>query len=261
MTYYEDITAWYAKARSKAQGRPLGTWGRVIRQGREYKFYAQQGYNPAPFGLLTPDNVFTFLYTGMQVSRVSNTLAISLNNYTPFSVQRIAKHRYNVVHDLEVPDDTMHGHWDYPKVFGWEMFPGIRFDMATGRCLNPKDPVVRVVDPDARRVWLRALRKFKHQMRTRAKLGVFDSYVAQVLSTKDNSMPDWTSDEWLDVLYKAMRDEQYGEVLMRGLACHSIRRAWHRTSITYEHVVDAVNDVCTVTSLDLRRRFGVFEER
>lgn len=263
MTYYEELAYWYTKARSQKLGRPLASWGRVIREDENYRFYAQQGYNPEPFGLLTPDNVFTFLYTGMQVARVSNTLTSSLNNTMPFAIQRVAKHRYNVVHDKLVPPGVHR--WESPKLFGYEMYPGIQFDMATGQCLNPLDPVERVVNPDARRVWLRALRKFKRQMYTRAKLGLFDSYVAQIRSSTMSGMnrqrPDWTSDEWLDVLYAAFKDDQYSDTLLVGIAKHALARQWYQVAINYAHIIASINDVCTITSLDLRRRFGVFEEK
>lgn len=265
---YADIAQWYTKVRSPAAGRPASQWGRVIRDpvgtgvGGDYYFYVHRSYMKDPFAVVKPDNTITFLYTGSQVRRISNTLTGWLWRVLPFHMMRVAKCRYNIVHHKHTGGLPW---WQAPKVNGYAIFSGIVFDLTSGVCLNPKviDTSAAAIDTDKRKQWLRDLKRFKKDIKVRARLGLFESIYNAAdfsLSPSYKPVPDWTNQQWLDLLEAAISKGNYSSELLQGIARHAVIRKWNRTMLNAEDIYDAVDDICKVASLDLRLRYGVIKE-
>lgn len=124
---------------------------------------------------------------------------------------------------------------------------------------------MRHIDEDKRREWLRALRLFKYGVRVRAKLGliqeVCDSVHAQRSSFKVWEAPDWRHDRWVTMLCEAIRNNQFPIAVLRGFAETSKVSFFNmHVQPTPDGVVDAMNDVCRIYSVQLRKKFGVFKE-
>jgi hypothetical protein len=176
----------------------------------------------------------------------------------PLNIQRVAKCRYKIVHAK-----TSNGvWWNAPREHGYEIYPGIMFDLATGACLNPKllDRPTEI-DPDRRKVWLRDLRKFKAYIKVCIRLGTFDAIIDKMSSEEQvRQIPDWTEKQWLDLLEGAIKDKQYPEKFMRAIVDHAYTRMWMRQRVKAEEMHSSVDDICTIASLDMRLRYGVIKE-
>ena len=119
------------------------------------------------------------------------------------------------------------------------------------------------VDPDRRREWLRALRRFKYGIRVRAKLGVLGSICQQVGSQRRGQsvwdQPQWTHEKWVSYLYTCIRDNEYPPELLEGFV-KTAEVTFFATSKqpTVERVLEASDGVLRQLSKPLRQRFGVF---
>jgi len=162
------------------------------------------------------------------------------------------------------PDDYA---WSYfSKQHGCEVFDGLCFDLNTYEPVNARVPLTKqAVNKDNKLEWLRALRKFKLAVKIRARMGVLESLIQQVdnerkgQSRYDWVQPDWNSDKWQDVLYTSIKSSECSTDLLKGFIT-SVRRGYYSSKTTVNEVIDEVDKVCTTYSLDLRRRFGVYDE-
>jgi len=119
------------------------------------------------------------------------------------------------------------------------------------------------IDPDKRREWLRALRRFKYGMRVRAKLGVIQRACEQIAAQRQGKhqwyAPVWEADEWLTFLYTCMKNNEFPPELLEGFvktAEVTLLSAYLQPNVA--RVLDAVDEVCRRNSVALRRKFGVF---
>ena len=145
-----------------------------------------------------------------------------------------------------------------------ELFAGIQFDMLSGKCLNPQIKPTSVVNSAAKTEWLRALRRFKHGMKIRAKIGVLDSLCQQVASERSRdrntwAMPDWTHSDWSDLLHTSIKNNDYPATLLKGFIMSAPSSYWRSEPPTVAGTLAAVDDVCNELSVEMRRRFGVFD--
>ena len=255
-TSYEQVNQWYQRVRDPAKGRPMMQWGRVIKApDGAFEFFVYKNYNPDPFARLTPDNIITFLYTGLKFRDFSGTLIPAMNRWLPFVSLRVGRGRYNILHNKGL---SLSEHWwRAVKERGVEMYPGLQFNISTGECLNAK-VLTAEVNPGKRKEWLRMLRKYKRNIKVRARLGVYDSMI--VRAEKRNRPPDWMSDEWKLILYNAIKTGDIPEKLSEALVAHAMSRRWYGTLISAQEVVDANESVCSMMSRDMRRMFGVLKE-
>jgi hypothetical protein len=118
------------------------------------------------------------------------------------------------------------------------------------------------VDEVRRRQWLRALRSFKQGIKLRAKMGVLQTLCEQVAKERRKQQfwdaPQWEHEEWVVVLYEAIRDEQFPTELLVGFVkTAEITFLSPRKQPTVEGTIAAVDVVCKRLSVKLRRKFGV----
>jgi len=118
----------------------------------------------------------------------------------------------------------------------------------------------------ARRLeWLRALRRFKYGVKVRAKLGVLDTLCKQVAEERGGQSvwdaPQWAHDRWITLLYTSMRDNEFPPELLVGFVkTAEVTFMSPRRQPTVENVLLAVDGVLTARSVQLRAKFGVFDE-
>lgn len=271
---YDDAERHFAKAKDKNKGRPLKSWARLTQDGQDY-VVSDRG---VPLMKFTPDNKLVFLIDGRVGSSHSVTLSQSLHRAVPLMWVRAGTGRYRVKHlkiidkvSIETsPKDSTHRWGDSNWLSPWkqmktapELFMGMTFDLVTGECINARKDIKESVIPDKRTEWLRKLRAFKRSIKLRAKMGVLDTLIKQVIEERKTTQwrrPDWTSDLWIDALYKAIRDEQCPTELLRGFVATSPYAPWRQTVLDSDMVLKAADDLLKQLSIPLRRKFGVFDE-
>jgi len=262
---YDDARAMFKTARKPDEGKPMKTWARLFRDNGVFEL--RQG--SVVVARITPDNIVTFPMTVYKGRMISNTLATSLYRVLPFMWMRLGKGRYALEHTKVLDDyidtgNNRHRWSAYLREKSPELFSGIQFNLLTGKCLNPQiKPNSDSVNQDAKIVWLRALRDFKHGIQVRAKMGVIESLCQQVVAeraTDRNSwqQPDWTHDQWTELLYTSIKQRKFPTELLKGFVMTSPIHS-SRGLPTAQSTLAAVAEVCDDLSVELRRKFGVFD--
>lgn len=248
---FSDAMLWYSRGRKLDQGRRISSWGRV--KFVDGAFVLSVGESPVC--RITSDNKLTFLVDGVTSRPVSNTLSMALHRAVPFFWIRVGMRRYRVGSVKCMGFRTA-------KVEGPEVFVGLEFDLTTGLPVNAKADLTERVDSDARKLWLQQLRKFKHGVKVRCKIGVMESIANELQRTGQFTMrqPNWDSDEWLNKLYESIRDEKFSNELLAGFLLSSMGY-WNRSTLpTSARLIQVVDNILSQTSVRLRTKFGVFTE-
>ena len=264
---YNDVSVWFTRCRNPEKGKPVMSWARMFKVGDNYEL--RFGSNVV--GVFTPDNKFTFKLSAQQARSCSVTLSQALGRAIPFLWCRKSTGRYVV--KPTPPYKTFQDNggdtyaWEFFKNHeGYELFDGLQFDLDTYMPTNAKPPIGDTINPDKRKQWLSALRKFKRNVKVRARLGVVDTLIKEVYAERqgaksrhDWEMPDWNTSIWQDVLYQALVSEEVTIDLLKGIV-KSVSTGYYQTTITVPDVIKQCDQICTTYSVDMRRRFGVFEE-
>jgi len=268
---YEDYLKYFMTARTKDKGKPLRSWARIFLVGDTLEFR----FADFKFGELTPDNIFTFVATPHAVrSNAAVTFASSLYKAIPIMWQRVGTARYRVCHTSQVPTSSSYNEyyntqqtsmeWAYMRTSAPEYFAGIQFNMLTGECINRQADLTSNINTDTRKVWLNSLRKFKYGIKARLRIGAFDAIIETVkqLPKNQQQVPEWSDPRWIDLLYQSIRDNNHPMELLQGFSSHAVYDRWyyHRGNIKPADILAVVDSICTTHSIDLRKRFGVFDE-
>lgn len=279
---YEDAFNAWQTVRSPDKGKPVTNWLRMYADGTGFIF-KMTGYGEVELGRLTPDNVFTFTLTNERLMQQAQTVVSALHRWLPFTAMRHRKGVYRIAHtkpvatsinEADVPANEYRSYaWHryysvYPKIMREQniYFDGIQYNMLTGECLNPRAEDKLVENPDARKVWRNALSRFKRGMKARAKVHALDGIIDQVWAEREGQnrwhwrQPDWSSPQWMDLLESSIRDNTFSQELLQGFVQSSGDGYYVQHKPTSADVVKAVDKVCNDHSVELRRRFDVFEK-
>jgi len=261
ITSYKDAVTWFAKCRSPEKGRPLKKWARVFKTGDTFEFK----FGDRTFATLTPDNILTFPCTVGEMRRMSITFSQASYRALPVLFMRLATGRYAIEHSLSVDNRSQGNRYGNMREHSPEYFQSIQFDMNTGACINQRPRLTESVNTEARKTWLNKLRKFKRGIKVRAKMGVIEGICQQVAVERSKnlttwSQPDWSSDAWSNMLYTAMNEEQFPTELLCGFVMSSRVSYWRQENPTSVSMLDAMDSVLQQLSVELRRKFGVFDQ-
>jgi hypothetical protein len=241
------------KARNKAKGRPMkGAGWRLFQDGDEYVVTVQD----TQIGRFLPDNTFMFAVNGLQAYPVSYTLGSTMHRNLPFHWARVANKVYRVDHEANMTTQV----WDHfqQPTNAPQVYDGLKFDLTTGRCLNYKPDYKREVDLDRRKEWLAAVRSWKRKLKVIARIGGLDGLIAQEKAnlTAWQHRPLWNREEYLDILYKAIKDGDCSVDLLR-MFIASETKSWETP--TSMQMYERIDKIIGNQSVELRRRFGVFK--
>ena len=246
---YEAAKRYMSKARNASTGRAMksSNW-RMYQDGNEYVVYAYK----VMVGRFLPDNTFMFTLDGSKAHRIAQTLSITIDRNLPFGWQRCGKQTYRVDHR-----DNIDGrlHTSAPQVYD-----GLRFDLFTGKCLNYKSDLTQRVNPDRRKEWLAACKAWKRKLRVAARLGAFDALIREELADRTSwtARVQWNSKQGIDTLYKVIKDNDCSVEVMRMFVASSTGRfGW--PAQTSQEIYACMDKIVTANSVELRKRFGVFE--
>jgi len=263
---YDDFLAHFNTARNKDKGKPLKSWGRLYKNGDTIEFYFGDR-NGLKYAELTRDNIFTFVASPHTIRKVAAvTFSSSLYRAIPIMWQRTGMARYRVSHTAAIPIDSNRQYmaWSYMRTDAPEYFEGIQFNMLTGECINRRPDFNATINTDKRKVWLSALRKFKYGMKARIRIGAFDPLIQSQknLPRNNQSCPDWSDPTWQELLYNSIKNNDFPMELLNGITAHAVHDRWyyHRGNVKAADILTAMDEVCNTHSVDLRKRFGVFDE-
>ena len=237
-----------SRCRKPDEGKGVSSWCRIRYTIGGIAFITD---GATQMGILTPDNMFEFTMTSSRAYYASPILTKALHKVTPFDWNKEKYAHHTVLHR----DSNQFS----------DVFNGLKVNYVTGEFINRQFTDVSKVNPDARRVWLRSLRKYKHGIKVRAKLGVLDTILQEIKEDRDHKMrfewrqPDWFSDYWQDRLANAIRDEDFSLDILKGIAQTAEISYWNRDT-SKEDVVNAFDKLVSRYSVQLRTRFGVFKE-
>lgn len=238
-----------SRCRNPANGKPINSWCRIYRTVHGISFRLES--IKAELGYLTPDNIFTFTLSSSQAYAASHIVSTGLHKVTPFAWNREGMKRYSVKH--------IHSKYES------DTFDGLKFNYVTGEAINPQTIDTSNVNPEARRQWLRSVKEYKRGIKLRIRMGVFDSIIPEVIRERSSqnryewSQPDWFSDHWLDRLANAIKYQDFSLDLLKGITQTAEVSYWNR-SITSEEVTVTLDKLIKNLSVQLRVRFGVFEQ-
>ena len=253
---YKTAQLHMEKARSKAKGRPMkGAGWRLRRDGDEY---AVEVYG-TEIGRFCPNNTFVFTTTEEQAYRIAHTLSGTMHRNIPFHWKRVGMKKYRTNHRNNVVYN------DYGYIVEFEhdapaprLYNGLAFNLFTGKCINYRPDTKPEIDPERRKEWLAASRAWKRKLKVMARIGVFDKLIAdeRAKPTPWGGRPKWHTDEWVDILYKAIKNNDHNNDLLRAFVASSVT-PWGKEP-TSMGMYEAVDRTIKAQSTELRQRFGVF---
>jgi hypothetical protein len=247
---YDAAKKYMSRARSPLCGRALTSvaW-RLSQCGSEY---AVTVYG-VEVGRFFPDNTFMFTLDGSKAHRVAQTLSITLHRNLPFWWQRFGKQLYRVNHHNHTNGRILKS---APQVYD-----GLRFDLSTGECLNYKPDPTQRVNPDRRKEWLAACKTWKRKMKVAARLGAFDALIRQEMTDRTPwaHRIRWRTKQGIDTLYKVIKDNDCSVEAMRMFVIGMIDTTGYFSGLTSQDVYTYIERLVNNNSIELRKRFGVFE--
>lgn len=267
ITSYEQAIKWIKKGKSPEGRRVRSLMLRVnddnvIIIGHAWRKWSNDGEKCTwvvnNFAELHPGDIFTFTRTSADMVRVSASLSSVLYKVFGLAWTRMGKGRYEVWHFDESIALPAGYYWMQQKnknIPKHEHFKGMEWSLGAGVCLNPRTPVLAVVDKDARKVWMAALKKFRRALHTRVKIGMVQTIIDQSTDDAIYTTADFMA---ADVL-EAIKTGSVHTDLLDKLVNYSKRQSYSRTT-TNESVKQIAEGIINSNSVQFRQEFGVLHK-
>ncbi len=225
---YQDCVDQYMRCRNPKEGKPIhGKNIRLFKNDNDFHLVVYKKH----FATITPDNVITFVMSSDKLYRsIATNMVYTMGRFLPVNLHRVGQGRYRIANFRKYAQTK-----DAPEYYG-----GIKFDLRDGVCLNPKPDKHTLVNKDARKVYLAALRKYKIGMLARFKLGIRGDI---------NSYRYFEPSE----LVQWFRNGEYPDVLINHLTSYAGGPSsdYKIMVAVFEGLIDRNRDI-------LRASFGVF---
>ena len=244
---YADADRLFKTARTPSKGKPIRSFARILKNGDDY-IVTVKGANICR---ITPDNTLEFIAEVNTVRCNTFTLVGNLHSAIPIAICRVGTGRYRVEHS-SVLIDLSQGRWTHMRNDAPEYFQGIKFDLTTGQCLNRRVDILKTVDVDKRKEWLRLLTRWNRGIKVRMKMGVFDGLIERRNKDKDSVKNVLT-----DRLYKAIIDGTHDTQLLYNIVLQASPTYWNQTTITPDDVQRYIKNLLSAHSIYFRQQFGV----
>lgn len=250
---YDDAVAVFATARSAAAGKPiLSSWRMYRNSDGSFDICCAwpKGRRNKSIFRINPDNTFEVVTDMDTYHYNAPSITMSLHRIVPFQTRRMAKGMYHIA--------PVGWDWSYVSKYGYEIYPGLKMNLLTQECRNPQTSI-REVDPEARLIWLRALRKFRKGVKVRIKMGAIEA----IKVPSGTYRTQWASEENIKFLADCIRNEEYPMQLLEAFALEAMgySNRWAYRNATFTEAVSAAfDDICKTQSIRLRREFGVFKD-
>lgn len=246
-TSYNQVSMWLSKGRKQSEGRKHRSL--LLRLRPDSAITVEHSYfGGEPFAELYPDDTFKFVLSSSEMIDLSASMSQVLHKVFGLSWVRAGMARY-VVQRVE-PGRA----WWRPEG-GHEHFCGMKWNISTGECLNPRPSVLDHVDRDARKVWMAALRKFRRALDTRIKLGV----VKNMIDARDGTKKSPTRPDVVRGVLTALKTGELHTDLLEDIISHACNITWRRQT-SVEGVRSLVTGLINSNSIRFRQEFGVLKE-
>lgn len=275
---YEQMVASFETARYPKKGKPINHNFRLFMadDNKTIKIVTF-AYGETVLAEVTPDNVITFVAPANHIIGLSQTYTASFYRWFPFMFHRHRKNLYRMEHTKRLSEkldeplaDGESSYSKYNKVLNEapSYFQGIQFNLLSQECLNkrPDDKFIEI--PEKRKEWRRALMAFKKGLKARAKVHALDGIAEEI--RRERSMqsryswkqPDWGAKQWLDLLEGSIRKNDYPKELLKGFVQSANMNYWGSTNseATPGEIIKCVDKIMNDVSIEMRRRFDVFEK-
>ena len=271
---YEMMVNAFNTARWPEKGKPVNHNWRLFKldDGKTIRIMAE-GYGSEPLADITPDNIITFVAKDSHIINMAQTYVSSFYRWFPFVILRHRKGLYRIGHskvlDKQMADkpegDSHYNHYSKTMHGMPSYFKGLQFNLLTGECLNQKPDDKFIERPAQRKGWRKHLTQFKKGMKARAKVHALDGIAQEVLNEAqaqnrwDRKKPDWSADEWLDLLENSIRQNVYPKEILKGFV-QTAMNTYTPSIPSPKDLLDTVDKVMNDLSIPMRRRFNVFEK-
>jgi hypothetical protein len=260
---YRDVAAYYANCRSHKKGKPLFSWGRIHKVGDSYVF--SHRYN-GKFAVVHPDDTLEFDIEH-DTNRLSPTLTTAFPKVFPLHWFRVTTGTHGVVTSKSIRQV----HSDYTPPPARDAYAqrrdmekqaaklarlirtGLKLNLRTQEWAEDEvsnaSPFPKIANKDAHTLWQRKMKAFTFAMKTRAKLGAFNSIESEYKYINWHSETQWRP------LYDAIVQEVYPT----DLVAQFINSGAYRT-LPYQEIMSRITRVINRTRPHMRREFGVFDK-
>lgn len=258
-TSYQQFYAHFKTARFPDRGKRLNSGSlRLYLRGRTIliKRYGQL------YASVTPANIITF----------HSWKAFGTYRYLPFCIQSTGERgEATMIHSLDlqryydwceagkqygVSTGFYGGIWfRYVRYAGYRFFPGIRFNLTTRQCLNPKPVKPKPVeDPEVASKWRKGLANVREVLRTQHRLGVIDEWLK--VSTTRWFRPDPR------VIAQAVKTGTLSKSFMETLTFFMRRRwTWGSAQNSIDHTMYAYKQMLAASRFEAKKHFGVYRQK
>lgn len=247
---YVDCMAKWKTVRSKEKGKPIGSSFRIFENANGSFELKHWGYDVAT---IYPDNTIELKFTGRPPAVLHETVPIYEAN--------VAKGHYRIDHAANVE----RGKYGYPDHIHMtkvapEYFPGIKFNMITGECLNRRLDRSERLDHFMNKNWKRDLGKFRKNLMARAKLGAFDAIVAEYGANRMSYYKQTMAlDEFLKAFAEAMKGDDYPADFIKEFVRISLYRNRYKNDVSIAQRVEyTLTSLVESNRIVLKQLYGVY---
>jgi len=243
---YADAEKLFKTARTPSKGKPIRTFARILKDGNDY-IIAVKGTNICR---ITPDNTLEFIAEVNTVRCNTFTLVGNLHSVIPIAISRVGTGRYRVEHSSTLIA-LSEGRWPHMKNGAPEYFRGIKFDLTTGQCLNRREDMLKSVDTDKRKEWLRLLTRWNRGIKVRMKMGVFTGLIER------RRIEGGSSYSLTEPLYDAIINGTHDTQLLYNIVLQASPTYWNQSTVTSDDVQRYIKNLQSAHSIYFRQQFGV----
>lgn len=249
---YVDCMEKWKFVRSKEKGKPISSAIRMFKNP-DGSFELKQ-WSAYPLATIYPDNTIELKFTGSPPNQMHETVPIYEN--------RVSKGIYRVDHHINVPRGT-YGYPDhvYMTKTAPEYFPGIKFNLITGECMNRQLDHKERLDFVQNKSWKSDLGKTRKNIVARAKLGAFDSIIAGYSGNNRRALwvPKMKHDEFLKQFAVSMKGDDYPPEFIEEFVRMMVYRNRYKNDVSIAQRVEyTLTSLVESNRIVLKQLYGVY---
>lgn len=254
-TSYQQTTEFFAKARNKEAGRPIGPSGwRLYKDNDVFRITI----HASDVAYIMPNDTLV-----MRMDDPPAGVSMVVQHVLPIMIQRRGKghYRLHIRKQGGKPQDLKAygvNDWAELRTKGLRLSVGLTIDLKTRQPVGYVEPV-QVVDSDKRKVWLAQSRKVKRTLKTIAKLGGFQPRIDKLTENRWTYQSLFTASEAdLQIIIDAMLNDNIEPLIQRMAETFKKHCYYELNTTEMERIID---QIFTSNSLALRKALGVIETK
>lgn len=241
-----------------------------------------------PFAKIYPNNTIEWVATQEEMWQYSTTLVSAFHRWFPFYILRYRKGLYKIAHQYplykqivkytntlkklpkrklgEIKGTSIWSVIDRTHLQTSPMyFEGIKFNLTTGKCINPQTNRKFVEIPEKRKEWRKKAMAFKKGIKARIKVGSLDTYVSNMAKIKTQSRGytyniDWNAKAWINLLATCLGKGEYTKELLLAITYEITGgSSYFNSSANNQWLITRFEHWFKTLSIPLRKELGVFK--